>query len=143
MNIQKSLKISNGVKKIIPLLLLFITTLAIMGLTLPIMAAQNQDITKQMQGPLANVALPSLEDDPGRAEVIVGRVIGVFLSIFGIIFMVLIIFGGYKWMMASGREEEIKKAKDTIRSAIIGLIIVLAAYAITYFITSALEGAVR
>ena len=51
------------------------------------------------------------------------------------------IYGGYKWLVASGREEEIKKAKDTIRSAIIGLIIVMAAYTISYFVAAALQEA--
>jgi hypothetical protein len=53
------------------------------------------------------------------------------------------IYGGYRWMMASGREEEVQKAKDTIKAAIIGLIIVLSAYTITYFISRSLEGAIQ
>lgn len=129
--------------KILYTILLFsIFTTGLTILTPATVLAQGGDITQQMQNSLTNVSLKGINKDEGRVEVIVGRVIGVFLSIFGIIFMVLIIFGGYKWMMASGREEEIKKAKDTIRSAIIGLIIVLAAYAITYFITNALQQAV-
>ncbi len=139
MNRRESLKISNRVT----LLLLTIALSAMFGLTQNVLADSSKDITEQMQEPLANVSLPDIDDDPGRIEEIVGKIIGVFLSIFGVIFMVLVIYGGYKWMMASGREEEIKKAKDTIRSAIIGLIIVIAAYAITYFITSALESAVQ
>lgn len=57
-----------------------------------------------------------------------------FLSLLGIIFLVLIIIAGYKWMTASGNEEQIKKSQATIKTAIIGLIIVLGAYAITYFV---------
>ncbi|NUM25908.1 MAG: hypothetical protein HUU49_04850 [Candidatus Buchananbacteria bacterium] len=129
-------------KTIYTLLLLSIITAALATLTPVLVLAQGGDITQQMQNSLANVSLPSTNKDEGRVEVIVGKVIGAFLSIFGIIFMVLIIFGGYKWMMASGREEEISKAKATIRSAVIGLIIVLAAYAITFFITNALQQAV-
>ena len=69
------------------------------------------------------------------------KVINAFLSIFGTIFLILMILGGYKWMMASGREEEVKKAKDTIRAAIIGLIIVVSAYAISYFVALSLQTA--
>lgn len=63
-----------------------------------------------------------------------------FLGLLGVIFVILIIIAGYNWMTAGGDEEKIKKAGATIRSAIIGLIIVVAAYAITYFVFSNLPG---
>lgn len=66
--------------------------------------------------------------------VIVGSVIKILLSFLGVIFLVLLIYGGYLWMMDRGEEALAKKAKDIIKNAIIGLIIVLAAYAITNFV---------
>jgi amino acid transporter len=65
---------------------------------------------------------------------LVANIIGIILSLLGIIFVILIVFAGYRWLVASGNEEAVKKSKDTIKQAIIGLIIVLAAYAITYFV---------
>jgi hypothetical protein len=44
------------------------------------------------------------------------------------------VFAGFKWMMAQGNEDQIKKSLETIKAAAIGLNIVLSAYAITYFI---------
>jgi len=44
------------------------------------------------------------------------------------------IYGGFIWMIARGNEGEVTKAKDLIQAAIIGLVVVLAAYAITQFI---------
>lgn len=64
-----------------------------------------------------------------------------FLSLLGVIFVILIIISGFNWMTASGDEEKIKKATSTIRSAIIGLLIVVAAYSITYFVFANLPGA--
>jgi cytochrome bd-type quinol oxidase subunit 2 len=61
-------------------------------------------------------------------------IISAFLSILGVIFVILIIIAGYNWMTAAGDEQKVTKAKDTIRRAIIGLIIIVAAYAITYFV---------
>lgn len=61
-------------------------------------------------------------------------IISALLSLLGIIFLGLIIYAGYNWMTASGDEEKIKKSKDTIMRAVIGLVIVLSAYAITYFV---------
>jgi len=62
-----------------------------------------------------------------------------FLGLLGIIFLVLMITAGYKWMIASGNEEKITEAKDTIFRAIIGLIITVGAYAITYFVFNAMD----
>ncbi len=74
--------------------------------------------------------------DMGSAPIgnLMADIIGALLSLLGIIFLGLIIYAGYNWMTASGDEEKIKKSTDTIKRAIIGLIITLSAYAITYFV---------
>ena len=51
------------------------------------------------------------------------------------------LYGGYVWMMAKGAEDEVTKAKNIIRGALIGLIVVMSAYAISYFVTTSLETA--
>jgi len=65
---------------------------------------------------------------------VVSRGIQVFLGVLGIVFLVLMIFAGFKWMIANGNEERVKEAKQTLISAVIGLIIIILAYAITYFV---------
>ena len=64
----------------------------------------------------------------------IGSVVGYVLSFVGIIFLVLMIYAGFTWMLARGNEAEVKKAKDLMFDAIIGLIVIMAAYAITTFI---------
>ncbi len=64
----------------------------------------------------------------------IGSIIGVVLSFVGVIFLILMIYAGLVWMTAQGNQEQVTKAKDLMINAIIGLIIVLAAYAITAFI---------
>ncbi|OGY45748.1 MAG: hypothetical protein A2663_02905 [Candidatus Buchananbacteria bacterium RIFCSPHIGHO2_01_FULL_46_12] len=68
----------------------------------------------------------------------VGRIIGIALSILGVIFMAYIVYGGYLWMIARGNDEQVTKAKAIIRGSIIGIIIVLGAYAISAFVVSRL-----
>lgn len=68
----------------------------------------------------------------------VAAVITAFLGLLGIIFIILILYAGYNWMTAAGDEQKVTKAKDTIQKAIIGLIIIVAAYAITAFVFKAL-----
>jgi len=76
----------------------------------------------------------------GGLPYIIQTVISAFLGLLGIIFLVLIIYAGFNWMTAQGDEEKVTKAKDTLTRAIIGLIIITAAYSITYFVFSSLPG---
>ena len=70
----------------------------------------------------------------------IANIIQAFLGLLGIIFLVLIIYAGYNWMTAAGEEEKVTKAKETLTRAVIGLIIIVAAYSITYFVFKSLSG---
>lgn len=74
--------------------------------------------------------------------VFVGRLIQAVLSLLGIIVLVFLIYGGYLWLMSGGNEQTLRKAKDILINAAIGLIIVLAAFAITTFIVEGISKAV-
>jgi hypothetical protein len=63
-----------------------------------------------------------------------GNIIGTVLSFLGVIFLLLTITGGIMWMTAGGNTEQVGKAKQLITSAVIGLVIVFASYALTSFI---------
>ena len=63
-----------------------------------------------------------------------GNIIGIILSFVGVLFLGLMIYSGLMWMLAEGNEEKINDAKQLIINALIGLIVVFAAYALTIFI---------
>ncbi len=67
----------------------------------------------------------------------IGQIISVVLSLLGVIFLILLIFGGIQWMTAGGNDEQVKKAKNVIIRSIIGLIIILLAYIISVFVITA------
>lgn len=69
---------------------------------------------------------------------IAATLISIVLGFLALIFLVLTIMAGFKWMTAGGNDEEVKKAQTSLKNAVIGLVIVLAAYAITYFIFNTL-----
>jgi hypothetical protein len=69
---------------------------------------------------------------------IIGTSIQTLLGLLGIIFMLLIIYGGITWMLAEGDESKVEKAQKIIRNCVIGLIVCVSAYAISYFVISAL-----
>lgn len=66
-------------------------------------------------------------------------VISAFLGMMGIVFLILILVAGYKYMMDGGEGKNTKVAMDSIRHAVIGLIIVVSAYAITKLVFDNLE----
>ena len=63
-----------------------------------------------------------------------GLLINVALSILGVIFLIITIISGYQWMTAQGNEAQVTKAKDSVTRAVIGLVVVIASYAIWFFI---------
>ncbi len=71
----------------------------------------------------------------------IAGVINIVLGFLGVIAIGLIIYGGFLWMTSKGNSERIQRAKLLITSAVIGLAIVLSAYAISQFILSSLDEA--
>ncbi|MEY4744628.1 MAG: Type secretion system pilin [Candidatus Parcubacteria bacterium] len=69
---------------------------------------------------------------------LIGSFIAAALGLLGVILVVLVVYAGFIWMTAQGNDEKIKKAKGMITSAVIGMIIIFAAYAITNFVVGAL-----
>jgi hypothetical protein len=76
--------------------------------------------------------------DQWTLSMIIGQAVSILLSFLGIIFIILIILAGYKWMTAGGNQEKVSEAKSSIKSSIIGLIVVVGAYAIWELISSQL-----
>lgn len=88
--------------------------------------------TGKKEGDLASAGI--VTSLPGA----IGKVLGVALSLVGVAFLILMIYGGVTWMLARGNDGEVTKAKDLIQAAIIGIVIVFAAYAITKFVGDSL-----
>lgn len=80
------------------------------------------------------------ETDAGdKLPSVIGNIIKIVLSLLGIIFLVLVIYGGFKWMFAGGDSGEVTEAREIIVHAIIGLIIIASAYTITSFVLDRLS----
>lgn len=71
----------------------------------------------------------------------IGQLINVALGFLGIVAVIIILFGGFKWMTAGGNDEKVGEAKRLIIAGIIGLAIILSAYAITTFVLESLINA--
>ena len=124
-------------KKVL-IFLLFIIFLNIVFITPVMVEAADKDAKS-----LFNSSLDETADGTGHLKTKMSNagalgtaslVISVALSLIGIVFLILMIYGGFIWMNSRGNDQEIQKAITIIRNSIIGLLIVVAAYAITEFI---------
>jgi uncharacterized membrane protein YwzB len=118
-------------KRILSLAILTITASTILVIT-PGQAQILTDVNDLTT--MSNVVATRANYSNVELSVIVATIIKMLLSLLGIIFLALTISAGFRWMTAAGNEEAVKKAQSTMQSAIIGLVIVLMAYAITYFL---------
>jgi len=113
-----------------------VLTSAILILPIAVLAAWSGDT-----GLGASASQAGLDTTPGQLPIIIGTVIKAALGLVGVIFLVLMVYAGYIWMIARGDEGKADKAKDTITAAIIGIIIVVGAYALTNFVVTAMTTA--
>lgn len=78
-----------------------------------------------------NSGLPSNVKDP---RMVASRVIQVALGFLGIIAVIIILYAGFTWMIAGGNEEKVGEAKKMLTAGLIGLVIILSAYALASFV---------
>ena len=75
-------------------------------------------------------------------RVTIAKIIRIVIGFLGIVAVGLIMYAGWVWMTSEGNEEKIEQAKKILKNAVIGLIIILSAFAIVSFIINSLTGAI-
>ena len=71
----------------------------------------------------------------------VAQIINVVLTLLGIVAVLIVLLGGFKWMTAAGNEDKVSEAKKLLGAGVIGLVIILAAWGITSFVLTELMNA--
>ncbi len=76
----------------------------------------------------------------GRQDVrlTAARIISAVMGLLGTIVVVIMLYAGYEWMTAGGNDDKVGEAKKRMIYAVIGLAIILSAYAITRFVSTQL-----
>jgi small-conductance mechanosensitive channel len=102
-------------------------TLALAGYWLmaaPVLALEERKIDIRPKGkefgPLGNITIPAL----------VSASVMLILVIAALVAFVFLVIGGIKWVTSGGDKEKTAKAQQTLTAALIGLVIVFAAWAI-------------
>ena len=89
----------------------------------------------------ANIVGNSIALGNRDPRTMIATIINVFLGILGIVAIVIVLMGGFKWMTSDGNEEKIAEAKKILVAGLIGMAIVLAAWGIATFVMNQLLGA--
>lgn len=69
---------------------------------------------------------------------LIGQLIGAVMGLVGVLLFGYMVYGGFKWMTAAGNDKAVSEAQAIIRNAIIGIVIIVAAYAISSFVIGTL-----
>jgi len=69
---------------------------------------------------------------------IFNRVTSILLFIVGAVAVVMLIFGGIRYIVSGGDQANVTAAKNTILYAIVGIVVALLAYAAVKFVTASL-----
>ncbi len=76
----------------------------------------------------------------GSPFVLYGRLVKGFVGVAGAVALFFFIQGGFWWLASGGNDERIKKGKDTLTWAVLGLAVIFGSYFILSFIISILTG---
>lgn len=85
----------------------------------------------------ASSAIPKLINPLGEGtttNILIGRIINALLGIVGSIALLMFVYGGFMWLTSGGAEDKIKKGKETLVWASLGLVIIFSAYALLNFV---------
>jgi len=111
---------------------LFIFTVSLLVVAPVFAEGSLKDASTNLETTAGKAGTTGLKDLPS----LVGTIINVALTMVGLIFLIFMVYAGYLWMTAAGEEEKVKSAQNIIKTCVIGLVIVLSAYAITYLLTN-------
>jgi len=123
--------------KIIKLFFLLFSAILILSSGKNLLAANLSDAFKKPLEDFSDQA--GYQNKNVNIELFIAKIIQTILSFLGVIFLILMLYGGYLWMTDRGNADRMAKAQKVMEAAVIGLIIVVGAYAISYFVVNALS----
>lgn len=85
----------------------------------------------------ADLGLPDAPKDVSSTTV--GNILGAVYFLAGIVAVIVIIIGGIRYVVSNGDSGQVQSAKNTVTYAVVGLIVVLAAAAITQFVINGVK----
>ncbi len=118
-------------------ILLIVVMLGSLGIAW-VQSVQAQEIelktgTAQVQKELGNFAGQTIGNNTADLKTMIANIVKFILALLGMVMMIIVIYAGVLWMTSGGNSEKVDKAKKLLVSAIVGLALIFAAYAIADF----------
>ncbi|MFZ6015554.1 MAG: Mbov_0395 family pilin-like conjugal transfer protein [Patescibacteria group bacterium] len=113
-------------------------TAASTALAMPGIAFAQDNPFERAQSSVGTVTESAGVGQQQTLEQMIGNIINIALGFIGILLLIYILYAGFLWMTAGGSDENVKKAQTMIKNAVIGLLIVVAAFAISNFVLGSL-----
>lgn len=130
-------------KKIQATILSLVLSMGIVSVFIPTNAVAQSSIADQIctgvlnaSGEEATDASSCEEDGENSFSTIISKVINIFSILIGSISVIMIIIGGFRYIISGGDQNNVTAAKNTIMYAIIGLVVVLFSQVIVRFVLS-------
>ena len=125
-------------KKVATLAIFMITIVPVFSLALNANAQSSDDLLwGGMQGDVEE-SLGLGNTDP---RAMAASVVRILLGFLGIIAVLIVLWGGFKWMTAGGNEDQISQAKKILAAGVVGLIIILMAFGLAQMVVNELYDA--
>jgi hypothetical protein len=122
--------------KYLQLLFLSLGFLAVLGLYTPVLAQMNlQDAPGQLDAAADDTGIGS-RSELGDLSSVIAVALRFILSLLGTLMLGYMVYAGYLWMTAQGDEGAISTAKGIMINTVIGFLVVVSAWAITYLVQS-------
>lgn len=86
--------------------------------------------TTNLANPLGDI------DSPQK---LIGKIINAVMGLIGSITLLMFIYGGFTWMTSAGSSEKVKKGKDILIWAAIGLVVIFSSYALVNLVINSLK----
>ncbi len=115
-------------------LTLSLLQLSFVLVTTPVGAQENHLLQSQEGFQNNEIQSAFTNEEPEDIRVTVVRIINIVLSVVGVVFLILIVLAGFKYMTAAGNEDQVSTAVKQITQAVIGFVIIASAWGVSYFI---------
>ncbi len=116
--------------------------ISLFAVTVSTVQAQPSDGSGESAGAVSEEALNRFLGGSGYGDkqtaestgAVIAQIIQTILSLTGVVFLILAVIAGLRWMLAGGNDEQVEKSKTQLRNAVIGFALTMFAFTITYMI---------
>lgn len=115
-----------------------LVAIVLLGLSAPLAAAPVDVLDRSCEQSADSPLCEGRNEDLFGPNSIWSKIINAFIFVIGAVAVIMIIVGGFRYVLSGGDSGSVNSAKNTILYAVIGLVIAIMSYAIVNFVLASL-----